>query len=153
MNPMYLFVQRLIGTKEITGSLDNPFILWCLELDDPGIPTPLHDEIAWCSALLNRAAWCFRMPRSKSWSARSWLQVGVPVQLRDAQVGDVVIFKRGSGVQPGPEVIKAPGHVGLFSAYNLDSRVISSLGGNQSNGITVANFSADLVLGIRRLVA
>ena len=60
--------------------------------------------------------WLLRLPRSKSLRARSWLTVGRPVAIDEAEAGfDVVILKRGKAKQPGPDVIEAPGHVGLFT--------------------------------------
>jgi uncharacterized protein (TIGR02594 family) len=108
------------------------------------------DETPWCSAFVNGIAWELRLPRSKSARARSWLNVGVPVWINEARPGsDVVVLKRGTGIQPGPEVIEAPGHVGFFAGLQ-DSRVLV-LGGNQGNQVTIASFHLDRLLGIRRL--
>jgi len=77
------------------------------------------------------------------------------VYVGDARVGfDVVILKRGSGDQPGPEVIKAPGHVGFFAG--LDPAIdtfenVLVLGGNQGNTVSVRPYPKDRLLGIRRL--
>jgi len=39
-------------------------------------------------------------------AGRSWLAVGRPVNLKEAEAGfDVVILKRDDGPQPGPDVI------------------------------------------------
>jgi len=62
---------------------------------------------------------------------------------------DVVILKRGEGAQPGPEVVNAPGHVGLFAGREGDSILL--LAGNQSDAINVQRFPASEILGIRRL--
>jgi len=80
--------------------------------------------------------------------------------LADAEPGfDVVILKRGSGDQPGPNELNAPGHVGLFggvedvfrpSELNIMKRILL-LGGNQSNGVNLRSYPLDRVLGIRRL--
>jgi hypothetical protein len=94
-----------------------------------------------------------RLPRSLSAAARSWLKVGTPIALDDASTEhvDVVVLKRGDGQQPGPEVLAAPGHVGLF--HGLDAGGLHLLAGNQSNAVTVATFPRDQVLGVRRLTA
>lgn len=63
---------------------------------------------------------------------------------------DVVIMKRGKGIQPGPQVTDAPGHVGFYAGRDGD--LISVLGGNQSDRVGLASYSVDSVLGIRRLV-
>ncbi len=150
------FAQRMIGeVVEIPGKAHAPFIQWCFEsCNGYGSDTP--DEVPWCSAFANRVAWIFRLPRSKSAAARSWLLVGTPVALADARVGyDVVILKRGGGGQPGPEVTSgAPGHVAFFAGVDrVDApSMVSVVGGNQSNGVTVASFPVERVLGVRRLL-
>lgn len=144
----YQIAERFIGVKELPGKKDNPFIMSMLKLDNSW---PENDEVPWCAAFCNYVAWLLRLPRSKSLRARSWLRVGTPIHPADAQQGfDVVIFKRGSGEQPGPEVIEAPGHVAWFSAQ-YDNQVYV-LGGNQGNSVSVANYPLTRVLGVRRLV-
>lgn len=145
-NP-FIVAQRFIGTKEVRGKVDNPQIMAMLNLDNAW---PEHDEVPWCSAFANYVCWLLRLPRSKNLRARSWLLVGEAVEELDAEVGsDVVIIKRGSGDQPGPEVIEAPGHVGFFAG--VDGDFIHMLGGNQGDGVSVARFPRDQLLGIRRL--
>ena len=139
--------QRFIGIKEVNGSVDNPQILSMLRLDNSW---PDHDEVAWCSAFVNYVAWLLRLPRSKSLAARSWLEVGTPIDIEEAKPGfDVVIIKRKAS-DPGPEVIKFQGHVALFSAYKGDGR-IWMLGGNQSNSVTLNSYDYGRLLGVRRL--
>lgn len=146
--------QRFTGMKEIPGSEDNPQILAMLKLD---MDWPEDDEVPWCSAFANYCTWILRLPRSKSLRARSWLEVGRAVDPADAQVGfDVVILKRGSGDQPGPEVIKAPGHVGFFAGWDLtdddwQKNAVLLLGGNQGNTVSVRPYPRSRLLGIRRL--
>jgi len=144
---LFDLAQRFVGEiRERPGATDHPFIVWCLDLC--GLPEQ-HDETPWCSAFLNGCCWILRLPRSKSARARSWLTVGTAVPLIVARIGDVVILKRGAGEQPGPEVIAAPGHVGLFAGSDGDR--ISLLAGNQGNAVTVATFPAADVLGVRRI--
>lgn len=139
--------QRFVGVKEIPGSENNSQVLAMLRLD---AQWPEGDSVPWCSAFTNYIAWLLRLPRSKSLRARSWLLVGVPVSLELAEPGfDVVILKRGSGEQPGPEVIEAPGHVGFFAGVEGDNVMI--LGGNQSDSVNVAAYPVDRILGIRKL--
>jgi uncharacterized protein (TIGR02594 family) len=139
--------QRFIGIKEISGTASNPQILAMLKLDNKW---PEGDEVPWCSAFINYITWLLRLPRSKNLRARSWLNIGESIKKEDAEVGfDVVILKRGKGVQPGPEVIEAPGHVGFFAG--LEEDMILILGGNQSNSVDVSRYSIGRILGIRRL--
>ena len=145
---LYDIAQRFVGMKEIPGQKDSPLILAMLKLDGEW---PEHDEVAWCSAALNWWAWLLRLPRSKNLGARSWLRVGKPVLDHEARVGwDVVVLKRGDGQQPGPEVLDAPGHVGLFAGWESSDRVLL-LGGNQGDQVCIAGFPRKRILGIRRL--
>lgn len=143
----YELAQRFVGISEVPGSASNPHVLAMLQLD---ASWPTGDDVPWCSAFINYIAWLLRLPRSKSLRARSWLEIGTPVELKDAEPGfDVVIFKRGSGPQPGPEVIEAPGHVALFGGAEGDK--VLALGGNQGDKISLQRYAQKDVLGIRRL--
>ena len=145
----FTLAQRFIGIKEVRGKIDNPQIVAMLRLD---ADWPEGDEVPWCSAFVNYIAWLLRLPRSKSLRARSWLEVGLPIEWNDKmRVGfDVVILQRGKGEQPGPEVIKAPGHVGFFAGFS-STEGIYMLGGNQSNTVSIKNYPLGKVLGVRRL--
>jgi uncharacterized protein (TIGR02594 family) len=141
--------QRFIGTKEVAGTASNPAVLAMLRLEDG---TVQDDATAWCSAFVNYVAWLLRLPRSKSLAARSWLQVGTPIALEEARPGyDVVVLSRGTGAQPGPNVIAAPGHVGFFAG--LDGLHVLLLAGNQGDAVNIASFDRTRVLGVRRLYA
>ena len=140
--------QRFVGVREVPGAASNPLLLAMLRLDAPWCD---DDVVPWCSAFVNGVAWLLRLPRSKSLSARSWLAVGRAVELSRAAPGwDVVVLTRGQGAQPGPDVLRAPGHVGFFAGVQ-DGRVLV-LGGNQSDAVSIAAFDASRVLGVRRLV-
>jgi hypothetical protein len=65
---------------------------------------------------------------------------------------DVVVLKRGSGKQPGPDVINAPGHVGFFAGYEYGNKIYL-LGGNQGDTVSIAAYDTNRVLGIRRLIS
>ena len=138
--------QRFSGIDEVGGNVDNPQILAMLKLDNKW---PEHDEVPWCSGFVNYICWLCRLPRSKDLRARSWLTIGRGISLDDAEVGDVVVLKRGSGDQPGPEVTDAPGHVGFY-AGRMDS-LIEVLGGNQSDTVKVSRYPVSRLLSVRRL--
>jgi len=144
----YELAQRFVGVKEVDGTTSNPLVLAMLRLDDSW---PEDDSVPWCSAFVNYVVWLLRLPRSKSLRARSWLLVGEVIDLEDAQPGfDIVIFKRGGGSQPGPDVIDAPGHVGFFAGMMNEAKILV-LGGNQNNSVSIANYPKSHVLGVRRL--
>jgi uncharacterized protein (TIGR02594 family) len=138
--------QRYVGIEEVGGSLDNPAILAMLRLDNKW---PEGDEVPWCSAFANHIAWLARLPRSKNLRARSWLTVGKGIQLDDAEPGDIIILKRGTGEQPGPEVLDASGHVGFYAGRF--GEFIEVLGGNQSDTVKVSRYPTKRLLGVRRL--
>jgi uncharacterized protein (TIGR02594 family) len=146
---LYDLAQRFVGMAELAGDKHNGFISWAHSLCglDPSTP----DEVPWCSSFVNALAWMLRLPRSKSSAARSWLNVGRPIEIDLAVPGfDVVILKRGTGPQPGPEITSgAPGHVGLFAG--IDQSVVLVLGGNQSNSVNIARYPINSMLGVRRL--
>lgn len=138
----YDLAMRYAGEiKEIPGAEDHPLIQWWLSLCGFGMNAA--DAVPWCSAFVNGVAWECRLPRSKSAMARSWMNVGTPLWLPAAQVGsDVVILERGA----------APaGHVGFYAGRVPDTGDVLVLGGNQSDAISILNFPADRVLGVRRL--
>ena len=147
----YSRAERFLGIKEIEGDLHHPLIQWWLSLCT-GFDEQSSDEIPWCSAFVNGIAWDLRLPRSRSAMARSWLSIGrVVPSLLEAAIGfDVVILQRGSGDQPGPDVLDAPGHVGFYAGRESRGRV-HLLGGNQGNRVSVGSYDSDRILGIRRL--
>ena len=138
--------QRFSGIKEVGGGLENPQLMAMLKLDNEW---PEHDEVPWCSAFANYICWLLRLPRSKNLRARSWLTVGEGIDLDDAKKGDIIVLKRGKGEQPGPEVIKAPGHVGFYAGRTGD--LIEVLGGNQADTVKISRYSANRLLGVRRI--
>ena len=150
--------QRFVGLREIAGPVSNAHIQAMLRLDNTWVE---GDEVPWCSALVNYVCWLLRLPRSKSLAARSWLGVGMPIALEQAKPGfDIVVLKRGTGEQPGPEVMAAPGHVGFFAGVEtpqrvtfseLDRRQVLVLGGNQNDQVSVAPYPVGRILGVRRL--
>lgn len=138
--------KRFIGMKEVPGEMSNPQILAMLQIDEKW---PKDDAVPWCSAFVNYIAWLLNLPRSKSLGARSWLNIGQPIDIQDVQSGfDVVILKRGKALFPDDE-INAPGHVGLFAGLEGDNILL--LGGNQSDAINITAFPVSKVIGIRRL--
>lgn len=151
---LYMLAERFVGeVLERPGAASNPFIEWCHE--SAGLPPGTPDEVPWCSSFVNRLAWLLRLPRSKSARARSWLNVGRPIDLLEAVAGnDVVIFNRGGSTDP--TVIDSPGHVAIFGklepGLGLLPEQVSVLGGNQGNGVTIARFPVSDVLGVRRLL-
>ena len=132
-------IARLhLGLKEVPGDADNPDILAMYARVGHGWVE--HDEVAWCAAFVGSCLEPAGERSTRSLTARSYLDWGVPVELADAQTGDIVIFKRGSSSWQG--------HVGFF----VESRgaSIAVLGGNQKDSVSVATYAREDLLGIRR---
>lgn len=142
--------QRFVGIRETVGPDSNPQILAMLRLDDEW---PKTDATPWCSAFVNYIAWLLNLPRSRRLNARSWLAVGQPVPLDQARPGfDVAVLTRGKPPQPGPEKLDAPGHVGFFAGFaGINRSKILVLGGNQGDTVSIAEYPAERLLGVRRL--
>jgi uncharacterized protein (TIGR02594 family) len=145
----YALARQFLGLRETPGADDTAAVVAMLQLAASWAES---DETPWCSAFVGAVQWLLGQPRSKSLAARSWLRVGEELAPAEAAPGfDVVILSRGSGKQPGPEVIAAPGHVGYFVRWT--SRGVTVLGGNQGNAVSEATFPRASILGIRRCYA
>jgi len=146
----YQLAKRFMGMKEVPGSVSNPQILAMLKTDNDW---PKDDSVPWCSAFINYICFLLGLNRTRSLRARSWLREKT-VCWSDAQQGfDIVIFKRGRGNQPGPDVIDAPGHVAFFTRWDYEHDHVHVLGGNQSDSVNLAWYKKERILGIRRLTA
>ena len=131
------------GVSEIEGPDDDPRIV---EYHATTTLAATDDEVPWCSSFVN---WCMKeagLLRTGSARARSWLRWGTAFTF--PAYGAVCILQRGSGLQPGPGVIDAPGHVGFYAGIASAGGMLL-LGGNQSNAVTIAAYSNSRVLGYR----
>lgn len=136
---------------EIPGPGSNPVVLAMLKAAADWVE---DDDTAWCGAFMTAVVLIGRAgdPRlpipERSISARRWLTVGAPVRLDRAAAGfDVVVMKRGGG--PGPDVLDAIGHVGLYVRH--DETKVTVYGGNQRNMVCEMDLPITDILGIRRL--
>lgn len=99
-------------------------------------------KTAWCSYFMNACERAVGKPSTGRGNARSHLNTGKPVELKNAQEGDKIIFYRGnpSGWQ---------GHIAYFVAWNENGDPIC-LGGNQGNMVKYSVYPRRRILGIRR---
>ena len=99
------------------------------------------DNVPWCAAFVN---WCEEEAGGQGTNklnAQSYLNWGTPVDLADAEEGDVVIFKRGSQAWMG--------HVTYYVSH--DAKIIQCLGGNQNDAVRISGYRNDSkLLGVRR---
>ncbi len=139
--PHFKLAESEIGTKEIKGDRDNPEIVRMFA--DVGHSQIDNDETAWCAAAVG--SWLERsgIPSTGALNARSYLNWGTPIDLEDAQPGDIVVFYRGDpkGWQ---------GHVGLYVAHTATT--VDVLGGNQGDMVQVKAYARERLLGVRRVV-
>jgi uncharacterized protein (TIGR02594 family) len=140
--------QHEIGVSEVRGVENNPRILHYSKRAD--LNWVKDDETSWCGIFL---AFCVSelpeflrpkgFPKANAATARKWLDEGAEVSLEEAKPGDVLVFWRGS-----PD--SWMGHCTLFMGKKNENTVYG-LGGNQSNQVSIAEYSLDRLLGIRRL--
>jgi uncharacterized protein (TIGR02594 family) len=130
--------QGYIGTTEGPGAEDNPAIVDMYA--SVGHDWVEHDSVAWCAAFLGHCLEKAGLRSTRRLNARSYLEWGMPVDLADAQAGDIVVFSRGSKSWQG--------HVGFF--VKTAGAMIEVLGGNQSDAVTIQRYAKSRLLGVRR---
>lgn len=133
---MLLAMLSLYGTNEVPGDDNNPVIMgWADETNTtyPG------DVVAWCgltvSVAAKRSGWDYHPGGNALW-ARNWALWGQPVPVERAMLGDVLVFKRGSG-----------GHVALY--VGEDNTHFHILGGNQSDTVNIVRKAKSEILAVR----
>jgi uncharacterized protein (TIGR02594 family) len=131
--------RSYLGTKELKGTADNPKIMEMYRT--VGHHWVEHDEVAWCAAFVGHCLEKAGTDSTRKLNARSYLAWGEKVAgPEQAKEGDVAIFTRGSNT--------AQGHVAFF--LKATGSQIEVLGGNQSDGVTIASYARSRLLGIRR---
>lgn len=147
----YDVARRFIGFKEFPGSENSPLVSGMLINASKGVLR--DDSVAWCAAFVWNVAWLFNLSRPEwpnSVRARQWLRYGKKLDMCDLTRGyDIVVLSRGTAIQPGPQILDAPGHVGFYSLIEGDH--VHVLSGNQDNSINISPFPISRVLGFRRL--
>ncbi len=135
----YKLAQGYLGLKEKPGPAHEAKILEFFS--SVGHEWVKDDETAWCAAFVGAMLERTGLKSTRKLNARSYLEWGEPVDLDDAQPGDIVVFTRGdpSGWQ---------GHVAFY--VSKSTLYIRVLGGNQRNAVTESNYPRDRLLGIRR---
>jgi len=137
MTTAYDLAKAEVGTVEWAKG-DNPKVVAYFK--DSGNPGVMDDETAWCAAFVGAMLRRAGVKSTGALNARSYLDWGKPVDRKDAQPGDVVIFKRGNSSWQG--------HVAFFVKDR--GALIDVLGGNQSNAVNIKGYHSAALLGIRR---
>lgn len=96
----------------------------------------------WCAAFMNALIGASGGEGTGKLNARSFLEYGTPTET--ASEGDIVVFSRGND--------PAAGHVGLYAGEVTKGgeRFIKVLGGNQGDSVSIAEYPASTLLGVRK---
>ncbi|MEM8713532.1 MAG: TIGR02594 family protein [Planctomycetota bacterium] len=139
MRAVYEAAAAYLGLKEWPGAKHNPQIVEFASM--VGADWVQDDETPWCASFVGAVlAECGLVGTGKL-NARSYLDWGEPMDLKEAQKGDVVVFWR-------EKPTSWKGHVGFYHGEVAGS--IEVLGGNQGNAVSVAKYPAGRLLGVRR---
>lgn len=99
------------------------------------------DEVPWCSSFANFCADIACFPGTHSAAARSWLDWGAVL---DAPIlGCIVVFDRHDANNPNAA------HVAICDHPDISNGIIRVVGGNQSDGVSIARDPVAKVLGYR----
>jgi uncharacterized protein (TIGR02594 family) len=137
MNKAFELAKAEIGTVEWKNGHNPKVVAFFKDSGNPGVT---DDETAWCAAFVGAMLRRAGMKSTGALNARSYLDWGKPVDRKDAQPGDVVIFKRGNSSWQG--------HVAFFVKDR--GALLDVLGGNQSDAVNIKGYSTKALLGIRR---
>jgi len=130
--------RSYIGTTEGPGPADNPVIMEMYA--SVGHDWVEHDSVAWCAAFVGHCLERARIRSTRKLTARSYLDWGVPVEVTDAQQGDIAVIPRGSSSWQG--------HV--FFIDRVEGQWVWGLGGNQDDAVNVKRYPVSKLLGVRR---
>lgn len=130
--------RSYIGTTEGPGPADNPVIMEMYA--SVGHDWVEHDCVAWCAAFVGHCLEKAGIKSTRKLTARSYLDWGVPIDVADAQQGDIGVIPRGSS--------RWQGHV--FFIERIDGAWVWGLGGNQDDAVNVKRFPVTKLLGVRR---
>lgn len=130
--------RSYIGTTEGPGPADNPIIMEMYA--SVGHDWVEHDSVAWCAAFVGHCLERAGIRSTRKLTARSYLEWGVPVDVADAQQGDIGVIPRGSSSWQG--------HV--FFIDRIEGAWVWGLGGNQDDAVSVKRFPVSKLLGVRR---
>ena len=130
--------RGLIGTTEGPGPEDNPAVMEMYA--SVGHDWVEHDSVAWCAAFVGHCLERAGLRSTRKLTARSYLDWGVPVEVADAQPGDIAVIPRGTSSWQG--------HV--FFIDRIEGAWVWGLGGNQDDAVNIKRYLASKLLGVRR---
>ncbi|MFY9239483.1 MAG: TIGR02594 family protein [Roseovarius sp.] len=127
-----------IGTTEGLGPENSPAIMAMYA--SVGHDWVEHDSVAWCAAFVGHCLEQAGIRSTRQLTARSYLDWGIPVEIADAQPGDIGVIPRGTSSWQG--------HV--FFIERIEGPWVWGLGGNQSDAVNVKRYPVSKLLGVRR---
>jgi len=130
--------RSYIGTTEGPGPADNPVIMEMYA--SVGQTHVEHDSVAWCAAFVGHCLEKAGIRSTRKLTARSYLDWGIPIEVQDAQQGDIGIIPRGTSSWQG--------HV--FFIDRIEGEWVWGLGGNQDDAVNVTRYPVAKLLGVRR---
>ncbi|MFY9237901.1 MAG: TIGR02594 family protein [Roseovarius sp.] len=130
--------RSYIGLSEGPGPADNPVIMEMYA--SVGHDWVEHDSVAWCAAFVGHCLERAGIRSARKLTARSYLDWGVPVDVAEAQQGDIGVIPRGRS--------NWQGHV--FFIDRIEGAWVWGLGGNQSNAVNIKRYPVSRLLGVRR---
>lgn len=130
--------RSYIGTTEGPGPADNPIIMEMYA--SVGHDWVEHDSVAWCAAFVGHCLERAGIRSTRKLTARSYLDWGVPVEMAEAQQGDIGVIPRGSS--------RWQGHV--FFIDRIEGQWVWGLGGNQDDAVNVKRYPVVKLLAVRR---
>jgi len=137
MTPIEI-ARGYIGTTEGPGPENNPAIIAMYA--SVGHDWVEHDSVAWCAAFVGHCLERAGLRSTRKLTARSYLDWGVPVEVSDAQSGDIAVIPRGTSSWQG--------HV--FFIDRIEGAWVWGLGGNQGDAVTIKRYPVSTLLGVRR---
>ena len=138
--PLLFEAAKLVGIQEVVGKGSHPVIMsWAKRLGVAAIYT--DDDTAWCGLahanIVSLAGLPMPFKGYEVLRAKSWKDWGIGVRLRDAMLGDTLVFDRPGGF-----------HVGLY--VGEDDHHFYVLGGNQKNAYGFAKIEKNRCVAVRR---
>ena len=134
----FVIAQSYIGLSEGPGPADNPAIMEMYT--SVGHDWVEHDTVAWCAAFVGHCLERAGIRSTRKLTARSYLNWGIPVEIADAQQGDIGVIPRGR--------TSWQGHV--FFINRIEGAWVWGLGGNQSDEVSIKRYPVSKLLGVRR---
>ena len=138
---IYDAAHAYLGLEEWPGARHNPAIVEFAKTVGHGWVQ--DDETPWCASFVGAVLSQLGLPHTGRLNARSYLDWGDEVPLERAHRGDIVVFWRGS--RDGWK-----GHVGFYEGVDRQGNILV-LGGNQGNRVSIAPYSRERLLSVRRL--